>query len=200
MNQATTPIAPRRRLSRADRQEQLLRTALMMVREEGTSSLTLARVAERAGVTKPVAYDHFGSTDGLLVALYKAIDQDQSRALFDAMAAEPHDLASAARRISDAYMHCYADTSGEWQAVAGALRGNPEIDATHRELLSGYVDRFGTALGRYSELPAPVVRVRCVGLVGAAEALSSDMVRGGLLEAEASAALADLIVAAFGQR
>ena len=168
-----------------------------MVREEGTHSLTLAHVAERAGVTKPVAYDHFGSTDGLLVALYRAIDQDQSKALFEAMAEEPHDLASAARRIADAYMHCYADTSGEWQAVAGALRGNPEMDATHRELLSGYVDRFGTALGRYSALSASDVRIRCVGLVGAAEALSSDMVRGELREEDASGALAALIVAAL---
>lgn len=169
-----------------------------MVREDGTAGLTLARVAERAGVTKPVAYDHFGSTAGLLVALYRAIDEDQSRALFDAMAEEPHDLASAARRIADAYMHCYAQTSGEWQAVAGALRGNPEMDATHRELLSGYVDRFGTALGRYSSLSAPAVRVRCVGLVGAAEALASDMVRGELEEDQASGTLSDLILAALG--
>lgn len=192
-----TPPPPKRRLSRADRQDQLLRTALTMVREEGTSALTLARVAERAGVTKPVAYDHFGSTAGLLVSLYKAIDQDQSRALFDAMAEEPHDLASAARRIADAYMHCYADTSGEWQAVAGALRGNPEMDAIHRELLSGYVDRFGTALGQYSALPSTAIRLRCVGLVGAAEALASDMVRGEMRECEAAGGLAALIVAAL---
>ena len=53
--------SPRRRLSRDERQRQLLEVAWRLVREEGTEALTLGRLAEQAGVTKPVVYDHFGT-------------------------------------------------------------------------------------------------------------------------------------------
>ena len=36
-----------------------MNTAWQLVREEGTEALTLGRLAERSGVTKPVVYDHF---------------------------------------------------------------------------------------------------------------------------------------------
>ncbi|MCO3771117.1 helix-turn-helix transcriptional regulator, partial [Pseudomonas aeruginosa] len=62
--------SPRRRLSRDERQRQLLEVAWRLVREEGTEALTLGRLAEQAGVTKPVVYDHFGTRARLLAALY----------------------------------------------------------------------------------------------------------------------------------
>ncbi|MBC8136296.1 MAG: helix-turn-helix transcriptional regulator, partial [Fibrella sp.] len=56
-------------MSKAQRREQLLQVAYEIIRSEGTDELTLARVAEQAGVTKPIAYEHFGSRSGLLIAL-----------------------------------------------------------------------------------------------------------------------------------
>lgn len=41
--------SPRRRLSRDERQRQLLEVAWRLVREEGTEALTLGRLAEQAG-------------------------------------------------------------------------------------------------------------------------------------------------------
>lgn len=69
---------PRRRLSREERQRQLLDVAWRLVREEGTEALTLGRLAEQAGVTKPVVYDHFGTRPGLLAALYQEFDARQT--------------------------------------------------------------------------------------------------------------------------
>ena len=60
----------RRRLTREQRARQLLDVAWALVGEEGTDALTLGRLAEAAGVTKPVAYDHFVTRNGLLAALY----------------------------------------------------------------------------------------------------------------------------------
>ena len=74
---------PRRRLSREDRQRQLLDVAWQLVRAEGTDALTLGRLAEHAGVTKPVVYDHFSTRSGLLAALYQDFDARQT-ALMDA--------------------------------------------------------------------------------------------------------------------
>ena len=59
----------RRRLTREQRARQLLDVAWALVGDEGTDALTLGRLAEAAGVTKPVAYDHFVTRNGLLAAL-----------------------------------------------------------------------------------------------------------------------------------
>lgn len=49
------------RLSKPARREQLLDTAMAIVRAHGTDSLTLLSLAEAAGVSRPVVYDHFGT-------------------------------------------------------------------------------------------------------------------------------------------
>jgi AcrR family transcriptional regulator len=54
-----------KRLPKEQRREQLLDTALAIVREQGTDAITLSYVAERAGVSKPIAYGHFGTRAGL---------------------------------------------------------------------------------------------------------------------------------------
>lgn len=59
---------PRRRLSRAERERQILDAALEVFGERGFQSASMDAVAERVGVTKPVLYTHFGSKDGLLLA------------------------------------------------------------------------------------------------------------------------------------
>lgn len=64
------PLPPKRkyakRLQPADRRAQLLDAALRIVAEDGFTSVSIAAVAERGGVTRPVVYDSFGSRDELL--------------------------------------------------------------------------------------------------------------------------------------
>ncbi len=58
----------RRRLPRAQREEQLLTVAQAIFAERGFRGPSMDEIAVRAGVTKPVLYDHFGSKDGLVGA------------------------------------------------------------------------------------------------------------------------------------
>ncbi len=58
----------RRRLPRAEREEQLLSVAQAVFAERGFRAPSMDEIALRAGVTKPVLYDHFGSKDGLIAA------------------------------------------------------------------------------------------------------------------------------------
>lgn len=58
----------RRRLPRAEREEQLLSVAQAFFGERGFRAPSMDEIALRAGVTKPVLYDHFGSKDGLIAA------------------------------------------------------------------------------------------------------------------------------------
>ena len=78
---------PRQRLARSDRAIQLLSVAWEIVRNEGTGALTLGYLAARAGVTKPVVYDHFQDRNGLLAALYVELRHHKDGASPDRLAA-----------------------------------------------------------------------------------------------------------------
>jgi AcrR family transcriptional regulator len=59
----------RRRLPREERARQLLDVAEAVFAERGVQASSMEEIAERAGVTKPIVYDHFGSKDGLIAAV-----------------------------------------------------------------------------------------------------------------------------------
>ncbi|EPC03212.1 hypothetical protein L861_23165 [Litchfieldella anticariensis FP35 = DSM 16096] len=185
--------ATSRRLSKAERRRQLLDTAILIVRDEGADRLTLGHLATRAGVSKPVAYDHFGTRSKLLIELYKSIDIEQANALRNALTTGERSLEETVEVLAATYIHCYADTSGEWHAVSAALAGSEEKEAVYQELLDGYVQLFATVLKPHSTLSPVELERRCIGLIGAGEALSAAMVRGNCSEAEAAEAFASLI-------
>lgn len=181
------------RLSKADRRRQLLDMALVIVREEGADRLTLGHLATRAGVSKPIPYEHFDTRSGLLTELYKSLDKEQASALREALTSVQRNLEDTADLLATAYIHCSADTSGEWHAVGAALSGSAEMGAVHQELIDGYVQLFVSALEPHSTLPPDELQRRCVGLVGAGEALSVMMIGGHCSETEAAEALSALI-------
>lgn len=187
---------PARRLSKEARREQLLDAAMQIVAERGADALTMGHLAESAGVTKPIVYEHFGGRPGVLVALYRRIDERQVQALLDVLEREPRELARLARVMSTAYMHCYATAGPEWHAISAALQGDEHMAAVQQELLDGYVGIYRDTLAPFSPLSAEALQLRCVGIIGAAEAISRDMLRGRTDEATAAAALEALIVSA----
>ncbi len=58
---------PRRRVTREQRDRQILDAAVAVFAERGYQATSMDAVAELVGVTKPVLYDHFGSKEGLLL-------------------------------------------------------------------------------------------------------------------------------------
>jgi AcrR family transcriptional regulator len=196
--QAEPSVSRRPRLLRAERRRQLLETALLIVREEGADRLTLGHLALRARVSKPVAYDHFGTRSGLLIELYRWIDQGQVKALQNAVTTAERNLGETAQALAAAYIHCAADTSGEFQAVGAALAAGGEKAAVYQALLDNCVQMFVSVLGPYSTLSPAELEWRCVGLVGAGEALSAALVRGQCREADAARAFASVIHGALG--
>ncbi|GAA3933491.1 TetR/AcrR family transcriptional regulator [Actinomadura viridis] len=63
---AATPR--RRRMSRAERERQMLEVAEAVFAERGFRAASMDEIAERCGVSKPMLYEYFGSKDGLLLA------------------------------------------------------------------------------------------------------------------------------------
>jgi AcrR family transcriptional regulator len=188
-----TPTAAKR-LAKAERRDQLLAVAQTVVREQGTDALTLGYLAQRAGVSKPIAYQHFKSRSGLLIALYKQIDERQVEALLQALKRTPRRLEDVAHVMSDAYMHCYVSIGPEWYAISAALKGDEQMEASQRELLDSYVALYCQAFAPYSTLPKQELQLRCVAIIGAAEAMARDMLRGRIDELIAAATLCSLII------
>ena len=182
-----------RRLPKQERREQLLEAALGIVRAEGADGLTLVTLAEAADVSRPIAYDHFGTRSGLLLALYRRLDERHRAALADALRAASSGVDELARVMSTAYFACATDMP-ESVAVSAALKGDPDLETVQHEMVERYADMMAAALSAHSSLPSDALRLRCVGVLGAAEAIAAELYRQGSTVAEAVDALTALIV------
>lgn len=186
--------SPRRRLSRADRLQQLLAQAWQLVREEGTEALSLGRLAEQAGVTKPVVYDHFGTRAGLLAALYRDFDQRQGVVMDAALAASGPTLQDKAGVIAQAYVACVQTQGREIPGVIAALAGSPELARIKREYEAIFIEQCRTLLAPFAR--AGVLPTAGLwGMLGAAEGLSYAAVNGDITPQQAQRELADTIIA-----
>ena len=80
---AAGEIAPRRRLSRADREQQVLRVAHEQFARRGFAAVTMEDIALEVGVKKPLLYAYFGNKE----RLYEACMAPAGEALIAAVAA-----------------------------------------------------------------------------------------------------------------
>lgn len=184
---------PSTRLSKQARREQLLDTALGIVRAEGADGLTLVTLAEVAGVSRPITYEHFGTRAGLLLALYRRLDERHRTAVAEALRTAAPTVGAVARVMSSAYFACATELP-EFAALSAALRGNREMEAMQQEMNARYVGEMAAALAPYSPLPPEALRLRCVGVLGAAEAIALELHRDRTTMTDAVTALTHLIV------
>ncbi|MDU4093571.1 MAG: TetR/AcrR family transcriptional regulator [Pantoea sp.] len=185
------PRAPR--LSKAERRQQLLDTALLIVKEENADRLTLGHLAARAGVSKPVVYDHFATRSALLIELYRWIDMERISTFTEAMATTPLSMQETVQALASAYIQCASDNTDEFHAVGAALAGSEEKAAVFQELLDNCVAMFVSVLTPHVNMSPRALQQCCVGLVGAGEALSVALTRERLNQSEAVTAFALLI-------
>ncbi|QJY46066.1 TetR/AcrR family transcriptional regulator [Pseudonocardia broussonetiae] len=69
--QTSPGSAPRRRLPRAAREQQLLDVAEQLFIDKGYDRTSIEDVARAAGVSRPIVYQHHGSKEGLYLACVK---------------------------------------------------------------------------------------------------------------------------------
>jgi len=59
------PVSYRRRMTAAERRDQLIGVARVCFAEKGFDGTSIEEIAARASVSKPVIYEHFGGKEGL---------------------------------------------------------------------------------------------------------------------------------------
>jgi AcrR family transcriptional regulator len=165
------------RLPAAERREQLLSVALSVFSEKGFHGASMNDVAEAAGVTKPVLYQHFESKRELYMAL---IDESGERLLALIVAAaidapSPHDQVS---RGVQAYFRWVAEHRASFLLLFGDGGRRDEEFTSAIRLLE---DRMATAI-------APMIRAEidpdhqatlAHGIIGLAESTSRRLVQSG---------------------
>lgn len=188
-----------KRLPKEGRRQQLLRTALEVVRDEGVEALTLARLAERAGVTKPIAYEHFGTRAGLLIALFKDYDDRTTEAVARALEAGPRTLEDTARILGAAYVDCCLEMGPELSAVFDALSSSPETEEFRRAWRTMLMETFRRAFSRFAVLEGEEGAATLVALLGAAESMTEAAAARQIPRDAAVAALTHVMTGALGR-
>jgi len=154
------------RLSRSARRAQLLIAARDVFAAQGYHAAAMDDIAEKAGVSKPVLYQHFpGKLD-----LYQALLTTYSDELVQRVQA-------AIERTQDNHERVHAAVSAYFDFVAGEgqayrlvfesdLRGEPEASAVVDGALTRCIDTVANAVTTDAGLDAPRARLLAVGLVG----------------------------------
>lgn len=180
----------RRRMPRGERRAQLLAVARELIRERGTDEFTLGRLAERAGVTKPVVYDHFGDRAGALAELYREFEEQQRATLTAALAEASLTLDAVCRAVAGAYIDCSLAEGRELADVVSALDGSATLVEVRREAEGAYLALCDDML---ASCGAHLDDTGAQALVGAGAALSRAALDDRISAAAARSTLARVL-------
>ncbi|WP_315312480.1 TetR/AcrR family transcriptional regulator [Pantoea vagans] len=190
----TVEKTPRKRLSREDRRRQLLDIAWQIMQTEGSEALTLARVGEAAGVSKPVVYDHFTTRHGLLAALYDDFDRRQTELMDAAMSAAPMQLQQRAEVLAACYVDCVMTEGREIPELISALSTSPELSAVKRHYQLDFIARCQRWLAPFTGSNG-MPEAGMWGLLGGADAIAGAVARGDVAKPEGEQAISAMVVA-----
>jgi len=181
-------------MPRRERRAQLLESALEVFVEQGYHADARADIAEGAGVSKPVLYQHFpGKLDLYLALLDASCDTiiDNCRAALEST----HDNKQRVAATMDAFFEYVAGDTGAFRLVF-------ESDLTNEPAVREQVERVTTECAAMiahvihddTGLPGPASRLLAVSLVGMAQVSARFWLSeaGGIGKADAAALVAGL--------
>ena len=172
--------------------------ARAIVKEEGPAALTLIRLAERAGVTKPITYRHFRTREALLVALYREFDERQIETMRSALSEGTQSAQMMASIVAAAYVDCTLAAGVEIGWLIGALQTTPELQAFLEECRERHHKVLEQALSPYTM--GVVARTSTTAILGAADALSAAAAIGSVDRGAAIECLQRIIQAMISVR
>lgn len=166
MSEATAPVHRGARLSRSARRAQLLVAARDVFAAQGYHAAAMDDIAEKAGVSKPVLYQHFPGKLELYRALLTTYADELVGRVQQAIAATPDNEARVHAAVS-AYFDFVAGEGQAYRLVFESdLRGEPEAAAVVDGALTRCIDSVASAVTADAGLDTPRARLLAVGLVG----------------------------------
>jgi AcrR family transcriptional regulator len=168
------------RLPAAERRQQLVDTALGLFAERGLHGTSMDDIADAAGVTKPVLYQHFASKRALFLELL----DDVGKQLLESIAAATADAASPREQVEaglTAYFQFVADYHSSFELLFGDGSRRDEEFASAVERVEGVIAEFIAALINV-DLDAEHRLLLAHAVVGLAEGASRRWVAAGATE------------------
>ncbi|MET3803446.1 AcrR family transcriptional regulator [Nakamurella sp. UYEF19] len=125
---STSPTKPTPRLSRSDRRAQLLAAARGAFVAQGYHAAAMDDIADRAGVSKPVLYQHFPSKLELYLALLGESADEMVRLVEDSLHGTT-DNNERVHRAVEAYFSFVADNDQAYRLIFESdLRGQAQVE------------------------------------------------------------------------
>lgn len=165
------PGTPGRRLNAADRRRQLLAVAGELFAEHGFHGLSMEQLAEGAGVSKPVLYQHFPSKRDLYLALVRDAVSDMERVVTAALAGTSDNRARVEGAVA-AYVDFVGDDRHRLIAASAELG-----DEDARAIVEDATNRVAEAVGRLIAADAGLDRVAAGLLASALRGIAVDGAR-----------------------
>ena len=127
--QAELARHPHGRVPRELRRRQVLELATTLFSERGFAAASMDELASRAGVSKPVIYDLFGSKDGVLIAAIDELGLELNETVRTAVAGRsgPEDLLTAG---SLAFFRFIGERSDTWAMIFSTARSLSDATPT----------------------------------------------------------------------
>jgi AcrR family transcriptional regulator len=165
------------RLSAPARREQILDVAVQVFAHNGFHSTSMNHVAEAAGVTKPVLYQHFESKQDLYRALLEEAGSRLQSAIADAVAGATSGKQQTERGFK-AYFRWVADDHDAFLLLFG-LRANRDEESTTtiRRITAEAAAAIAPLIA--ADIDTDHQRALAHGLVGLAEGVSRHLVERG---------------------
>lgn len=131
-----------KRMLKSARREQLISVAVSIIKNRGADALTLAMVAEEAGVTKPVAYNHFKTKENLLKQIYQNIDNRLIESIQHARESGEQSLADVVSLLCNSYIDCMLINAEIYDLTVAALKGYPHNSELSKEIQDFFVNAY----------------------------------------------------------
>ena len=167
------------RLPAAERRRQLMRVAMEVFAESGYYGTSMNDVAEAAGVTKPVLYQHFASKEALYRELVDDLGNRLERAILEAVV----DAEGSRQQVEAGFRAYFRWATSEGPAFhvlfAEHTRSDPQLAAALAKVESLVADRVASLID-IEGLTDRERHVLAYGVVGLAESISRHWIRLGL--------------------
>ena len=123
--------------------ERITRGAAALLLERALEDVTLAAIAESAGVSHQTVLNHFGSKEGVVLGVVEVLKQETERARNDAV---PGDVTGAVRALVGEYERM-GDANFRWAATSDRLGDLASLlDEARASHQAWIVTMFGDAL------------------------------------------------------
>jgi len=172
--------APRGRMPRTARRAQLLDAALEVFVAQGYHAAAMDDIADRAGVSKPVLYQHFPGKLKLYVALLDASCAavvDTVRAALEATADNKERVAAT---VGAFYRYVARDTAAFRLVFESDLTSEPAVRRRLEQVATETAALVTAVIREDTGLPDPQSELLAVGLVGMAQVSARYWLAGGV--------------------